>query len=101
MAEYGYYNPDNLVWLLGHANETKVVVEGIETMALAVPNLCPHQGIPHRNRVEDPSTQELDKGCVACWEIGGVSITYKGSVVANLKIPDLPLYNEDVLFWLL
>ena len=33
-AESGYHNPDPLVWLLGHANEAKVVVEGVEMMAL-------------------------------------------------------------------
>ena len=33
-AESGYQNPDPLVWLLGLANETKVVVEGMKMMAL-------------------------------------------------------------------
>ena len=30
--------------------------------------------------------------------IGGIFILYKGYVEANLTIPDLPQYNEDVLF---
>ena len=34
VVESGYYNPYPLVWLLGHANEDMVVVEGMETMAL-------------------------------------------------------------------
>ena len=34
MAEPGYHNPDPLVWLLCHANEAMVVVEGVEMMAL-------------------------------------------------------------------
>ena len=33
-AESGYHNPDALVWLLGHANEVMVVVEGVEMMGL-------------------------------------------------------------------
>ena len=33
-AESGYHSPDPLVFLLEHANETKVVVEGMEMMAL-------------------------------------------------------------------
>ena len=32
--ESGYHNPDPLVCLLGCANETKVVIEGVEMMAL-------------------------------------------------------------------
>ena len=28
VAESGYHNPDPLVWLLGHANEAEIVVEG-------------------------------------------------------------------------
>ena len=32
---------------------------------------------------------------------GDISIPYKGYVEANLTIPDLPYYNEDVLFLVL
>ena len=41
------------------------MVEGDEMMALVgywVPNLYPHSGILYRNGVEDPSTQEFNKG---------------------------------------
>ena len=34
MAESRYQNPDPLVWLLGHADEAMVVVEGVEMMVL-------------------------------------------------------------------
>ena len=34
VTETGYYSPGPLVHLLGHANETKFVVEGVEMMAL-------------------------------------------------------------------
>ena len=30
--------------------------------------------------------------------MGGILIPYQGYVEANLTIPDLPHYNEDVLF---
>ena len=33
-AESGYQNPDPLVWLLGHANEAMIVVEGVEILTL-------------------------------------------------------------------
>ena len=44
VAESGYHNPDPLVWLLGHANEAKAVVEGKTngTGGYWVPDLCPH-----------------------------------------------------------
>ena len=34
VAEPGYHNPDPLVWLHGHTNETMVVAEGVEMTAL-------------------------------------------------------------------
>ena len=33
-AESEYHNPNPLVWLLGHTNEGKVVVKGLEITAL-------------------------------------------------------------------
>ena len=30
----GYHNPSPLVWLIGHANEATVVLEGVKTVAL-------------------------------------------------------------------
>ena len=65
VTESMYHNPDPLVHLLACANETKVVVEGLEMTALvdAGSQICPHRGILYRNGVEDPSIEELDKGC--------------------------------------
>ena len=34
--EVGCHNPSPLEWLIGHSNETSVVVEGIEMTALVV-----------------------------------------------------------------
>ena len=34
VTEFGYHSPDPLVHLLGYANETRVVVEEVEMMAL-------------------------------------------------------------------
>ena len=34
VTESGYHSCDSLVHLLGHANETRVVVEGVEITAL-------------------------------------------------------------------
>ena len=100
-AESGCHNPGPLVWLISHAKETTIVVEGVELMALVetgsqIPVLT--EGFCRDNGVEDPSTEEFDKGCIACQGYGGVSIQYEGYVKANLTIPDLPQHNEDVLF---
>ena len=99
VTESRYHSPDPLRHLLGHANETSVV-EGDGDDGLGgywVPNLCPHWGILYRNGVDDPSTEEFDAGCVASQGDRGILILYKGYVEANLTIPDLPQYNEDVL----
>ena len=100
VAESRCYNPDPLVWSLGHANEAKIVVEGgnDSTGRYWVPNLCPHWGILYKNWLKDPSTEEHDKGCVAPQGDGGVLIPYKGYIEVNFTIPDLPQYNKDVLF---
>ena len=34
MAETAYQNLDSLVWLLGCANEARLVIEGVKTMTL-------------------------------------------------------------------
>ena len=101
VAESGYCSLDHLVWLLGHANEAMIVVEGVEMASgiggYWVPNLCPHLGILYRDGVEDPSTEEFERGCVASQGDGSISIPYKRYIEANLSILDLPRYNEDVL----
>ena len=38
------------------------------------------------------------KGVLHLEGMGGISVPYKGYVEANLTIPDLSCYNEDVLF---
>ena len=100
-TESRYYSPDALVDLLGCANETRVVVEGVEMTALVktgsqisglTEGFCTERGLwilPLRN---------LWKGVLHLEGKGGISIPYKGYVEANLTIPDLPHYNEDVLF---
>ena len=59
VVESGYHNLDPLVWLLGCANETMVVVEGVEMMVLVDTG----SQIFAVTEVEDPSTEEFDKGC--------------------------------------
>ena len=100
VAEFRYHNPDPLVCLLGHANDMGCLrgITGSGTGGYWVPNLCPCWRIMYWNGLKNPSTEELDKGCGASWGDGGILIPYKGYVEANLTIPDLPWYNEDVLF---
>ena len=94
-AESGYQNPAPLVHLLGHPNETKIVVEGVEMKALVdtvsqisalTEGFCIEMGqkiLPLWN---------LIRGVLHLEEIGGISILYKGYVEANLTIQDLPQY---------
>ena len=101
MAESGYYGPDPLVCLLGHVQEIRLVVEGVETTVLVdtgsqisalTEGFCTEKGLkilPLRN---------LLRGILCLEGRRGISIPYKGYVEANLIIPDLPHYNEDVLF---
>ena len=100
VAESRYHNPDPLICLLGCANKTKVVVGGGDDGigGYLVPNLFHHWGVLYRNGVKDPFTEECDKGCVASQGEGDIFIPYKGYVEANLTIPYLPWYNDDVLF---
>ena len=42
--------------------------------------------------------KNLMKGVFHLKGTGSIAIPYKGYVEANLTIPDLPHYNEDVLF---
>ena len=92
MTESGYYSPDTLMHLLGCANETRVVAEGVETMAFVdtgsqisalTEGFCTEMGLrilPLRN---------LMRVVLHLYGTGGISILYKGSVETNLTIPDL------------
>ena len=100
-ADSWYHSSNPLVHLLGHATETKVVVEGVETMALVdtefqisslTEEFCTDIGLkilPLRN---------LIRGVLHLKRTGDILILYKGYVWANLTIPDISQYNEDVLF---
>ena len=101
VTEFGNYSPELLVCILGCANETRVVVEGVGMMALVdtgsqisalTEGFCAERELkilPLRNLLSN----ELHlKG----WE--GISIWYTGYVKASVTIPDLLQYNEEVLF---
>ena len=103
-TESRYHSLYPLVHLLEHANETRVVLEGLETTALVdtgsqisalTEGFCTEMGLrilPLRN---------LMKEVLHLKGTGDILIPYKRYVEANLTIPDLPCYNEDDYFWLL
>ena len=102
-AESRYHNPDPLICLLGHANETKVVVEEVEMMALVdtgsqISVLT--EGIFTEMGLKILPLKNLIRGVLDLKGMGGISIPYKGYIEANLTIPDLPWYNESVLYLL-
>ena len=102
-TESGKDSLEPLVCLLGGASETRVVVEGVEMTALVdtwsqisahTDGFCKERGLkilPLRN---------LIKGVLHLEGKGGITIPYNRYLEANLTIPDLPHYNEDVLFLL-
>ena len=66
VTESGYYSPDPLVCLLGHVNETRVVVEGVEMTGLMgtgsqisalTEGFCDERGLMIL-------PEEFDKGCI-------------------------------------
>ena len=59
-----------------------------------VPNPCLHQRVLLRIWVEDPSTG----GSLHLKRDRGIAIPYMGYIEANITIPGLPQYDEDVLF---
>ena len=75
VAEFGYHNPDPLVCLLGHANETACGRWGGDDSTGG------YWILPLRN---------LIRGVLHLKGMGGISIPNKGYVEANLTIPDLP-----------
>ena len=95
VAEPGYHNPSPLVWLLGHANEAMVMVEGVEIMAM----------VDTRSQVSTLFNRRVllriwveNRGLLHLNGTGGILILYMGYIEGNLIIPALPWFNEDMLY---
>ena len=100
-AESRYHNHDPLVWLLGHANKAKFVVDGLEAMTLVdaesqISALT--EGFSTEMGLMILPLRNLIGGVLHLKGMGGILIPYIGYIEANLTIPDLPQYNEDALF---
>ena len=92
MAESGY-NTDPLVWLLGHANVAKVVVEGIEMKAMVYTGSqisAPTKGFCTEMGMKILPLRNLIGGVLHLKGIRGILITYKGCAEASLIIAGLP-----------
>ena len=91
-----FLNPDPIIHLVGHSNETPVIVDGQETTALIdlgaqVPNVS-------SQFCEDLALQIQPLGQLLELEgTGGSAIPYLGFMEVNLQIPGIRNYNEDVL----
>ena len=87
--------------LLGHANETRFVVDRVEITALVDAGSRSSsltEGFCLERELKILPLRNIVKGVLHLEGGGGIPIPYKGYVEANLAIPDLPHYNEDVLF---
>ena len=91
-----YHTPSPLVWLIGHANEATVVVEGVEMMALAdtgsqisdlTKGFCSEFGL-----------RILPLGVCCISQGQGISQNHTRDIEAYLTIPGLAWYNKDMLF---
>ena len=95
-AEPRYHNLSPMVWPIGPANGAVVVVEGVEMMELVdtgcqisvlTEGVCTEFGL--RILSVKFFVSRRDRGCAN---------TIQGYTEANLTIPDLSRYNEDMLF---
>ena len=92
-AESGYHNADPSVCLLGCANDTKVVVEGVEMMALVETGSqisALTEGFCTEMQLKIFPMRNLIRGWLCLKRMGGILIPCKGYVEANVTIPDLP-----------
>ena len=87
VTEPGYHKPSPLVWLIGCANEAKVVLEGVETMAL----------VDTGSKVSTLTEGFCSKFQLKILSLG-VCIFRGQGVLQYFIIPGLPWYIKDVLF---
>ena len=101
VAESGYHNPDPLVWLLCHAYEAKVMVEGLKMMAQVDTGFqisALTEGFHTVMGLKILPLRNLIGGMLHLEGMGGISILYRGYIEAKLTISDLPHYKVDMLF---
>ena len=97
VAEPRYHNPSSMVWLIGHANQAVVVVDGVEMMALV--ETGSQISVLTKEFCTEFGLRILPlRGLLQLEGMEGVPVPYNGYVEANLTVPGLPQYNEDVLF---
>ena len=96
MPLFPFLNPDPVTHLVGHSNKAPVIVDGQEMTALidlgAQVSRISSQFCRDLVLQIQPLGQLLEQE-----ETGGSTIPYLGFLEANLKIPGIKTYNEDVL----
>ena len=97
VAEPGFHNPSPMVWIIVHTNEAVVVVEGVEMVAL-VDTRSKISALTEWFCLEFGFRILPLRGLLHLKGTGGVPIPYNRYIEANLTIPSLRRYNEDVLF---
>ena len=98
-AEPRYHNPSPMVQVIGYANEVAVVVKGVEITALV--DTGSHISALTKVFCTEFGLRILPlRGLLHLKGMGGFPIPYEEYIEANLPIPGLPRYNEDVLLFL-
>ena len=96
LAEPSYHNCSPLVQLISHANEAMVVVEGMEKMAVV--DTGSQVFILTEGFHSEFGLKTFHWGFVASSGDRGYFNTTKGYVEANLLVPGLLWYNDNMLF---
>ena len=91
-----YHNPDPFGWLIGEANESKVIVEGQEARALL-------DSGSQLSTISWTCIKKLNlkpKQLQSILQIegsGGLEVPYLGYVEVHLWIPEVKAFDQDVL----
>ena len=91
-----FRNPDPLARLIGEANETHAIVEGIKTKVLL--DSGAQLSSITRKRVQELGLKIQQLQTILDLEgTGGLDIPYEGYVELNLDIPEVKGFKEDIL----
>ena len=91
-----YHNPEPIVRLIGKRNESKIIVDGKEYPGFLDAGAQMSTITISQARKMKHKIKSLDK-LLDIEGSGGISVPYIGYVEVNLKIPEIPAYDEDAL----
>ena len=94
-----YSNPDPLFRLIGEANETESIINGVKLgtlidsgaqMSSITESMARHLGLEF---IDFRTLMEIEG-------TGGIDVPYIGYTAVNLKLPEIPSFDEDCLFFI-